>query len=171
MSAPSISFEQALERAALWCGAWEAGELSDEVLADRVAELIASRDGARGFFVVSLPAENPLMDRLPDPLLMALRQGGAPVVDLTARNLAMSTAMVLAHGRSGAEEQRQGSARVARRCTDLLRQLDSSLVKSRLETLLDATAGRGDDVGFLQRWGYDDEQKSAIAGAVLAVAD
>jgi hypothetical protein len=171
MAAPSISFEQALERAALWCGAWEAGELSDEVLADRVAELIASRDGARGFFVVSLPAENPLMDRLPDPLLASLRQAGAPVVDLTARNLAMSTAMVLAHGRSGADEQRQGSERVARRCTDLLRQLDSGLVKSRLETLLDATAGRGDDVDFLKRWGYDDEQKSAIAGAVLAVAD
>lgn len=171
MAAPSISFEQALERAALWCGAWEAGELSDEVLADRVAELIASRDGARGFFVVSLPAENPLMDRLPDPLLASLRQGGAAVVDLTARNLAMSTAMVLAHGRSGADEQRQGSERVARRCTDLLRQLDSGLVKSRLETLLEATAGRGDDVDFLKRWGYDDEQKSAIAGAVLAVAD
>ena len=171
MSAPSISFEQALERAALWCGAWEAGELSDEVLADRVGELIASRDGARGFFVVSLPSENPLMDRLPEPLLMALRQGGAAVVDLTARNLAMSTAMVLAHGRAGAEEQRQGSERVARRCSDLLRQLDSGLVKSRLETLLAATAGEGDDVSFLQRWGYDDQQKSAIASAVLAVAD
>jgi len=93
------------------------------------------------------------------------------VVDLTARNLAMSTAMGLAHGRTGAEDQRQGSERVARRCSDLLRQLDSSLVKVRLETLLEATAGRGDDVGFLQRWGYDDEQKSAIARAVLAVAD
>jgi hypothetical protein len=93
------------------------------------------------------------------------------VVDLTARNLAMSTAMVLTHGRSGADEQRLGSERVARRCGDLLRQLDSSLVKVRLETLLEATAGRGDDVGFLQRWGYDAEQKSAIASAVLAVAD
>jgi len=171
MSPSSISFEQALERAALWCGAWEAGELSDEVLADRVADLIDSRDGARGFFVVSLPSENPLMDRLPEPLLATLRQGGAAVVDLTARNLAMSTAMVLAHGRSGAEEQRQGSERVARRCGELLRQLDSALVKARLDTLLEATTGAGEDVAFLQRWGYDDEQKSAIASAVLAVAD
>ena len=65
------SFEQAIEVADLWCHAWEQGELSDEVLADRVAELVASRDGARGFFVVSLPADNPLMDRLPLVVVVA----------------------------------------------------------------------------------------------------
>ena len=68
-----MSFEAAMEAAALWCGTWEQGDLSDEVLADKVAQLLTSRDGARGFFVVSLPAENPLMDRLPEPLLIALR--------------------------------------------------------------------------------------------------
>jgi hypothetical protein len=44
-------------------------------------------------------------------------------------------------------------------------------VKERLETLLEATAGRGEDVAFLDRWGYDAEQKVAIAEAVLAVAE
>ncbi|NBP98025.1 MAG: hypothetical protein EBU51_00225, partial [Synechococcaceae bacterium WB6_3A_227] len=97
VSTLEMSFEEAMEAAALWCGAWEQGDLSDEVLADKVADLVASRDGARGFFVVSLPAENPLMDRLPEPLVMALRSAGEGVVDLTVRNLAMSTAMAVYH--------------------------------------------------------------------------
>jgi hypothetical protein len=44
-------------------------------------------------------------------------------------------------------------------------------VKARLETLLAATAGRGEDLAFLERWGYDAEQRAAIAEAVLAVAE
>jgi hypothetical protein len=60
------SFPQAMEIANQWLALWEAGELSDEVLADRVSELVASRDGARGFFVVSLAGDSPLLDRLPD---------------------------------------------------------------------------------------------------------
>ena len=44
-------------------------------------------------------------------------------------------------------------------------------MKQRLETLLAATAGSGEDVAFLDRWGYDAEQKVAIAEAVLAVAE
>jgi hypothetical protein len=63
MSAPS--FAQAMEITAQWIGQWEGGELSDEVLADRVGELVASRDGARGFFVVALAGDSALMDRWP----------------------------------------------------------------------------------------------------------
>ena len=165
------SFPQAMEIAAQWLGLWEHGELSDEVLADRVGELVASRDGARGFFVVALAGDCPLMDRLPDPLVMALRAAGASVVDLTARNLAMSTAMALHHGRAGDEGQRGGSERVAARCHELLRLLEPSAVRDRLETLLAATRGEGEDLAFLDRWGYDVEQRQAIATAVLAVAD
>ena len=96
------SFQQAMEITAQWLQLWEHGELSDEVLADRVGELVASRDGARGFFVVSLAGDSPLMDRLPDSVVLALRGGGDGVVDLSARNLAMSTAMTLHHGCSSA---------------------------------------------------------------------
>jgi len=165
------SFQQAMEITAQWLQLWEHGELSDEVLADRVAELVASRDGARGFFVVSLAGDSPLMDRLPDPVVLALRGAGDGVVDLSARNLAMSTAMVLHHQRSGDGGQRAGSERVQQRCTELLRLLDPALVKDRLEILLAATGGSGDDVAFLERWGYDAEQRASIAEAVLAVAE
>ena len=165
------TFQQAMEITAQWLALWENGELSDEVLSDRVAELVASRDGARGFFVVSLAGDSPLMDRLPDPVVLALRQAGDGVVDLSARNLAMSTAMALHHQRHGDAGQQGGSERVQLRCTELLRLLEPVAVKERLETLLEATDGRGEDVAFLDRWGYDADQRAAIAEAVLAVAE
>ncbi|MCP9849722.1 hypothetical protein [Cyanobium sp. Morenito 9A2] len=160
-----------MEIATQWLALWEAGELSDEVLADRVGELVDSLDGARGFFVVSLAGDSPVMDRLPEPLLLSLRLAGELVVDLTARNLAMSTAMALHHGRSGDAAQQAGSERVQTRCTELLRHLEPGAVKARLERLLAATADSGDDVAFLERWGYDDDQKAAIAAAIEAVAE
>jgi hypothetical protein len=161
-----------MELSQTWLAAWEGGELSDEVLADRVAALVAGRDGARGFFVVALAGDNPLLDRLPEPLLLQLRRAGAGVVDLTARNLAMSTAMALQHGRAGDAGQQAASERVRRRCTELLRQLEPALVKTRLETLLEAAGrGEGEDVAFLDRWGYDAEQRRAIASAVEGVAE
>ena len=170
-SALEPTFQQAMEITAQWLGLWENGELSDEVLADRVAELVASRDGARGFFVVSLAGDCPLMDRLPEPLVAQLAAAGAGVVDLSARNLAMSTAMAMHHQRAGDTAQQGASERVAARCTELLRLLPSDAVRQRLETLLAAAAhGQGDDVAFLDRWGYDSAQRAAIAVAIEAVA-
>jgi hypothetical protein len=213
---PQPSFQQSLAITGQWLELWENGELSDEVLADRVAELVASRDGGRGFFAVGLAGDSPLLDRLPEPLVLALRAVGAPVVDLCLRNLAMSTAMVLHHARSGDPQQQAGSERVASRCTELLRLLEPSQVKQRLESLWAAAragessseigsegSGEGssergggegssegggngisngqsasaalssikEDQAFLQRWGYDAEQRHAIACALEAVAE
>jgi hypothetical protein len=168
----AASFEQAMESTAAWLTLWESGELSDEVLAERVGEMVRSRDGARGFFVVALAGDSPLMDRLPEPLLRSLRDAGAAVVDLTARNLAMSTAMALHHERVNSRAQMEGSLRVRERCRDLLRQLETGEVTSRLQTLLAAARdGEGEDTTFLDRWGYDRDQKAAIAAAVQSVAD
>ncbi|MCP9771364.1 hypothetical protein KBY66_01765 [Synechococcus sp. Tobar12-5m-g] len=166
-SAPS--FPQAMEITAQWIGLWEGGELSDEVLAERVGELVASRDGARGFFVVALAGDSALLDRLPEPLAQSLLLAGEGVVDLTVRNLAMSTAMAVQHGRQGDEQQQGRSERVQRRCAELLQWLDPTLVGKRLEVLLEATAGSGEDVSFLKRWGYDQEQTEAIAAAIRAL--
>ena len=170
-AAATLSFPEAMEQASQVLGLWQAGELSDEVLADQVGQLVASRDGARGFFVVSLSTDSPLMDRLPEALVVSLRAAGEGVVDLTVRNLAMSTAMALHHQRSGDPQQQARSERVRERSTELLRQLEPELVKLRLETLLQAAGeGTGSDQAFLDRWGYDPEQRQAIKAAVLAVA-
>ncbi len=178
------TFVAAMQVSQEWLAAWEAGELSEEVLADRVAALVSTLDGARGFFVVALTGEAPLLDRLPEALLLALRRSGPLVVDLTARNLAMSTAMALHHSRSGDGEQQAASLRVQGRCRELLRQLEPSAVKSRLEPLLAAAlageeatsedtseAAVASDRAFLRRWGYDAEQRGAIAAAIEAVAE
>ena len=165
------SFEQAINFASLWCSAWERGELSDEVLADRVSELLASANGMRGFFVVSLSSDNPLMDRLPEPLLFKLRQAKEAIVDLTVRNLAMSTAMTVQHRRHKNKIQESSSARISYRCIELLRLLDPISVKKRIEILIDATNGKGEDVKFLDRWGYDDEQKLAISENINSIAE
>lgn len=166
------SFQEAMEITAAWLQHWENEEISDEVLADRIGEMVASRDGARGFFVVSLAGDSALMDRLPDAVVGQLRAAGPGVVDLSVRNLAMSTAMAVAHGRAGDTPQQAGSQRVSTRCTELLRQLDPALVKERLEQLLAASLdNRGEDVAFLEKWGYDAEQKKAISDSVYAVAD
>ena len=170
--AAALPFAAAIDQAGAWLAAWEAGELSDEVLADRVGALVGHRDGARGFFVVALTGDTPLMDRLPEALVLQLRLAGDGVVDLTARNLAMSTAMVLAHGRAGDGERQAASERVQARSRELLRHLEPQAVKARLETLLAAAAdGVGEDVAFLDRWGYDLEQRAAIAQAVQSVAE
>jgi hypothetical protein len=166
---PDPSFAQAMEITAQWIGLWEGGELGDEVLADGVGELVASRDGARGFFVVALAGDSVLMDRLPEPLTQVLRLAGEGVVDLTARNLAMSTAMAVQHGRQGDGQQQGRSLRVQRRCSELLEWLDPTLVAKRLTVLLEATGGSGEDGAFLQRWGYDGEQIEAIAAAIRAL--
>lgn len=166
------TFRQAMEITAQWLALWEAGELSDEVLADRVGELVVSRDGARGFFVVALSGDSPLLDRLPEPLVLQLHAAGEGVVDLSARNLAMSTAMALQHRRGGDGEQAGRSERVRERSAELLRRLEPGMVKRRLETLLQAAReGQGPDLEFLERWHYDDEQRQAIGDAVLAVAE
>ena len=171
------SFEQAMEITVQWLALWDSGELSDEVLADRVGELVASRDGTRGFFVVALTVDGPLMDRLPEPLVAQLRAAGAGVVDLTARNLVMSTAMRLFHQRSGDVNQQNGSKRVQTRSRELLRQLDSQAVKCRLESLLAAAKAKPEDAAkmsdgkFMDRFGYDLEQRQAIAEAINAVAE
>ncbi|MFM7265836.1 MAG: hypothetical protein ACKOZW_09675 [Cyanobium sp.] len=168
----ALPFADAIDQSGQWLAAWEAGELSDEVLADRVGGLVAHRDGARGFFVAALTGDTPLMDRLPESLVLQLRLAGDGVVDLTARNLAMSTAMALAHGRVGDGERQAASERVQARSRELLRQLEPQAVKARLETLLQAARdGEGEDRAFLDRWGYDPEQRAAIALAVESVAE
>ncbi len=170
MNKTEPSFEQAINTAAIWCTAWEEGELSDEVIADRIAELVVNKEGARGFFAFALAGDCPILDHLPDPLVIQLRAVGKDIVDLTVRNLAMSSAMALQHQRDSNKNQQMGSERIIRRCIELLRLLEPNLVKGRLEQLLEGLKGDGKDVNFLKRWGYDKEQKMAIENSLNAVA-
>ena len=171
MNTKEPTFEQAINATILWCKAWETGELSDEVLADRVSELLASRNGTRGFFVISLSSDCPLMDRLPESLILRLRAAGDIVVDLSVRNLAMSSAMAIHHQRKSDSGKQAGSERITCRCIEILRVLEPNQVKKRLENLLMGLKGKGADVEFLEKWNYDEEQKMTIKANILSIAE
>ncbi len=163
------TFKQAMNATMIWCKSWENDEISDEVIADRISELIKTVEGARGFFVVSLSIDCPLMDRFPDALIFQLRSCGEIVVDLIVKNLAMSSAMVIAH-RENSDPQEFQSERIKIRCIELLKLLDSNKVKKRLDVLLEATKGNGKDLRFLNKWGYNNKQINAISESIYKVA-
>ena len=163
------TFKEAMQASMLWCKSWENDEISDEVISDRIGELIKTVEGARGFFVVSLSLDCPLMDRFPDALIFQLRNSGEIVVDLTVKNLAMSSAMIITH-RKNNDPQAIQSERIKIRCIELLKLFDSTQVKKRLDVLLEATKGNGTDLKFLNKWRYNDEQINAISESIYEVA-
>ena len=171
MKKKSPSFEEAINAASLWCNAWDQGELSDEILADRISELLETKNGSRGFFAFSLSSNIPLMDRLPDALIFQLRESGETVVEITVKNFAMSTAMATHHKLNHNQAQKARSENVQRRCIELLRLLETHSVKKRLEILLEGTKGTGKDVEFLKRWNYNDLQKKEIAKAINLIPE
>ena len=169
MNEKKPTFKEAMQASMLWCKSWENDEISDEVISDRIGELIKTVEGARGFFVVSLSIDCPLMDRFPDALIFQLRSSGEIVVDLTVKNLAMSSAMIITH-RNNKNPQEIQSERIKIRCIELLKRLDSTKVKKRLDVLMEATKGNGKDLKFLNKWGYNDEQINAISESIYEVA-
>ena len=169
MNEKKPTFKEAMQATMFWCKSWENDEISDEVISDRIGELIKTVEGARGFFVVSLSIDCPLMDRFPDALIFQLRSSGEIVVDLTVKNLAMSSAMIITH-RNNKDPQEIQSERIKIRCIELLKLLDSTQVKKRLDVLLEATKGKGIDLRFLNQWGYNAEQINAISESIYEVA-
>ena len=171
MNTKEPTFEEAMNAAMHWCSAWDKGELSDEVLADRISELLTSKNGARGFLVIGLSSDCPLMDRLPEPLILQLRKAGKLIVNLTVKNLAMSSAMVVHHKRNKNTTQEAGSERVNSRCLELLRLLDPNEVKISLEELLDDIKEKRNNSELIKRWGYDDDQQKEIILSIYKVAE
>jgi len=169
MNEQKPTFKEAMEATMIWCKSWENDEISDEVISDRIGELIKTVEGARGFFVVSLSIDCHLMDRFPDALIFQLRSSGDIIVDLTVKNLAMSSAMVITHHDNNDSQEIQ-SERIKIRCIELLKLLDSTQVKKRLDVLLEATKGNGKDLKFLNQWGYNDEQIKAISESIYEIA-
>ncbi len=169
MNEQKPTFKEAMQATMIWCKSWENDEISDEVISDRIGELIKTLEGARGFLVVSLSIDCPLMDRCPDALIFQLRSSGAIIVDLIVKNLAMSSAMIITH-RNNEDPQEIQSERIKIRCIELLKLLDSTQVKKRLNTLLEATKGMGTDLKFFNKWGYNYEQINAISESIYKVA-
>ena len=92
------SFTQAINISAQWCKEWGEDLLSEEVLADRVAELIKTKNGLRGFFAYALSDQNCyLLDKLPFSFVFKLQEAGNEVVEIVVKNLIMSSAQIIVH--------------------------------------------------------------------------
>jgi hypothetical protein len=95
--------------------------------------------------------------------LNALKSSPEIISELLVKNLVMSSAMVIYHTRQNAPEMAEGSQRVRSRSLDLIKSLQLSSINSLVEQMRQSlTTKEGDYQEFLQKWGYDEEQKQAM---------
>ncbi len=141
---------------------------SDDLqLESEISALVQTANGARGFFVCFLTGEWRLADAPNTHVIKALQSAPTVIAELLVKNLAMSTAMAIFHRRAGNEELAQGSDRVARRTALLIGKVELAEVDEIAMQMSDsAISNYGNYTNFLEKWGYDAEQKQAIANVL-----
>ena len=163
------SFYQSINIANQWCKDWEEELLSDEVLSDRVAELVKTKNGLRGFFAYALSDINcSLLDKLPSSLIFKFVEGGEQIVDITLKNLIMSSAQIINHQRDNNPEYEKMSTNISDRCINLLKVLDTNLVNYRVNVILDNLDNLGNSIDNSKN--YDLEQKELIREKIAKIA-
>ncbi len=166
----AISFEDAIALTQSILAEMEQGSLSESEIDRAIAALSASENGARGFFVTYLTDARSLADHPSTGVVQGLQSSPEIVSELLVKNLAMSTAMILAHTRNQNLETAQGSEQVQRRAMHLIQLVKLPLVQTKLQMLLESiAAGTGAYQSFLKRWGYDADQQNAIQQALQQV--
>ena len=163
------SFTQAINISAQWCKEWGDDMLSEEVLADRIAELIKTKNGLRGFFAYSLSDKDCfLLDKLPFSLIFKFNEGGDDVVEIVVKNLIMSTAQIIIHRREHNHEYEIRSKNISDRCKAILRLLDTKLVTKTVTQALKNLDNMGNSFDNSKK--YDSEQKEFIKKQILDIA-
>ena len=163
------SFTQAINISAKWCKEWGEDLLSEEVLADRIAELIKTKNGLRGFFAYALSDKDCfLLDNLPFSLMFKLNEGGDAVVEIVVKNLIMSSAQIIIHQRDNNHEYGISSEIIADRCKAILRLLQTNLVTKTINKNLKDLDTMGNS--FDNSIKYDSEQKEFIKKQILDIA-
>lgn len=166
-SSESITFEEAIEVTHSLMSQMAAGTLSEEDTQTAIADLVGTANGARGFFVTYLTDDSPLADDPSPGTLQALQAAPEIVAELLVKNLAMSTAMAITHRRQENEEMAQGSDSVRSRTLNLIDLLNrDDIAQMAAQMKESATKSEGTYASFLQRWGYDDEQRQAICHTI-----
>jgi len=163
----NVTFEDAISLTQTLLAQLEQGKLSSTQIQEAIASLVSTLPGARGFFVTVLTDERPLADNPTPAVIEALRQNTETISDLMVKNIAMSTAMSITHQRNQDEEMAASSQRVRSRSAKIIKLLQLPEVQERSQQLYaSATTGNGSYQEFLSRWGYDQEQRQAIAQAL-----
>ena len=163
------SFTQAINISAQWCKEWEEELLSEEVLADRVAELIKTKNGLRGFFAYALSDQDCyLLDKLPFSVVFKLQEGGNDVVEIVVKNLIMSSAQIVVHLREKNFEYKSNSENISERCKNILRTLETKLVANAINQIIKNLDNLGNSFDNSKK--YDDKQKEFIKHQILDIA-
>ena len=156
------NFEKSIEISIKWCEEWDKGELSEEILSERLNELFKYPHGKRAFFASALSIDNPIMDRVPESIIFLFRNLGQEIVEIVFKNLVMSSAMMSIHIKNNSKEYLYRSERIKNRCIELINVLESKLVLKEMNQLTDGINGRGKYKLFFNKWGYEDEQITMI---------
>ena len=163
------SFTQAINISAKWCKEWGEDLLSEEVLADRISELIKTKNGLRGFFAYALSDKDCLLlDKLPISLIFKLNEGGDDVVEIVVKNLIMSTAQIIIHQRNNNHEYAIISGIISDRCKAILKLLKTKLVTKTINQILKDLDNMGNS--FDNSIKYDSEQKDFIKRQIIDIA-
>ena len=158
----SISFENAIQKTQDLLTQIEF--LDANTITQKLTELVSTENGARGFFVTYLTSDLSYTEYPSLEVITALKTSPILVNELLVKNLAMSTAMVIYHRSQGDEENAQGSEKVQEKTGQLIKQLLSQSLAEKLQQLATSlNTGQGEYQAFLERWGYDDCQRQAIA--------
>jgi hypothetical protein len=160
----AMSFEDAISATQSLLERREQTAIEDTEVEATVAELVATHNGARGFFVVYLTDSREFVETLNPIVASGLRNALEFTPALLVKNLAMSTVMEHIHRRDQNPDQAAQSAQVQRRTLALMKLLGFSYVKADVEGLWQALmTDTGTYAGFLKQRGYDAEHKAAIA--------
>ena len=163
------SFTQAINISAQWCKEWGEDFLSEEVLADRIAELTKTRNGLRWFFAYALSDKDCfLLDKLPFSLIFKLNEGGDAVVEIVVKNLIMSSAQIIIHRRENNHEYEMTSENISDRCKAILKLLETNSVTKNVNQLLKDLDNMGNSIDNSTK--YDDEHKKFIRKQILDIA-
>ena len=164
------SFTQAINISAQWCKEWGEDLLSEEVLADRVAELIKTKNGLRGFFAYALSDQDCyLLDKLPFSIVFKLQEGGNDVVEIVVKNLIMSSAQIVVHERENNLEYKVNSENISERCKNILRVLETNLVTKTINQTINNLDNLGNSFDNSKK--YDDKQKQFIKRQIWDIAE
>jgi hypothetical protein len=159
----AVTFEQAIDLTQSLLTQMQQAPLSEADLEAVISALVCSENGARGFFVTYLSDERSLADHPSDAVIRALQSSPEIVAELLVKNLAMSSAMAIAHRRNQNEAMAEGSDRVQARTADLIERVQLPQVTQKAQQLQESAAtGSGEYRAFLDRWGYDAEQRQVI---------
>jgi hypothetical protein len=162
-----IKFAAAIELTQQFVLQLQDGVLTPEQVQSFVTDLVATQEGARGFFVGYLTNGLAVVDKVHPGITLGLAAHPTVVADLLVKNLAMSTAQNLHFLRENQADMAANSATVAKRSRQLIDALQMPEIKVIAQQIIDAIrTGTGDYVEFLERWGYDAEQKGAIEQAL-----